>query len=157
MSSSRVTFSRFSGPNDPMLEAWRRFRGRFGIIDPGPQPDAAELVVWRLYASNNRELARGARLHGSADEARDAVAELRASRSQLGIQLVRGPEAGMFGWLAELGGVPVVTGARWYPASVCADAAALAVALLPAAEPAEGWQPLGRGVRARVVEPAVWR
>jgi hypothetical protein len=149
----RIAFSLFRSGNDPMLLAWGRFRSRLELPpDDEPTPVAVarasnvnppapvERTVWRLFASNNREVARSARVYGSFAAAKEHVAAIQSRVDELEVHLVRGPEAGAYGWIVGLDRRAAATCARWYPASVCVEAATSALVLLERAAIAEDWR-----------------
>lgn len=149
----RIAFSLFRSGNDPMLLAWGRFRSRLelphhdeavtGTVARASHPTATpsiERTVWRLFASNNREIARSARVYGSFAAAKEHVAAIQSRVVELDVHLVRGPEAGSYGWIAGLDRRAAATCARWYPASACIEAATSALDLLESATVAEDWR-----------------
>lgn len=160
---SRVAFSRFGTGDHPMLLAWGRFRARLELPTAGrtaaparqQAPEPADRTIWRLFASNNREVARCARVYGSLQAAREHIAMAQTRIEALELHVVRGPESGSFGWVATLDGRSLVTCARWYPSSVCADAAAGALAQLEGASIADDWR-WTHGIDRRAPEPAAW-
>ena len=128
-----------------MLEGWRRFsdavataterptRTRLPIADTIPLPApmlppgsrSGGIGVWRLLASNNREICRSAQVFRTFDEARDDAEHLRKNADQLSTVRVIGPHPGMQGWYLRLDDMLVVTCSRWYEvSSTSADAAA---------------------------------
>lgn len=105
-----------------MPRAWSRFRDQLTSAEPRAEGDPDEprsgpVCVWRLLASNNRELGRSAVLYRTFLDARAAVFESRLSASEFDIKSVHGPNAGTHGWFA-LGpdGSPLITCGRWYGA-----------------------------------------
>ncbi|MFF0911985.1 hypothetical protein ACFWZW_14965 [Microbacterium enclense] len=134
---ARVVFDTFRSRHDPLLAAWLSFRAQ---VLPGAElPPAGPMRsvdgptvggvfgVWRLLASNNRELARGTDLSASPDRARAAV-ELAQTRSvELAPATVRGSSAMRHGWSLRLDGEPVLMCARWYESPGEAAAAARSV------------------------------
>jgi hypothetical protein len=98
----------------------RRVSDRSSASVRGAAPGVVELSdvgIWRLLASNNRELARGWTAHTSFDEARDDVARLQSSVAALEVAVVRGETASQNGWVATLDGVPVISCGRWFGAA----------------------------------------
>jgi hypothetical protein len=161
----RVAFSRFGAGDHPMLLAWGRFRTRLEVpslsrpaVTVGRQPatQAADRTIWRLFASNNREIARCARVYSSLHAAREQITVAQARIAELELHLVRGPEPGTYGWVAALDGRALVTCARWYQSSVCGEAATSALAQLAGATIADDWR-WTHGSRRRAAEPATWR
>jgi hypothetical protein len=119
-----IEFSSFSSYSDPMPRAWQRFRdlltsggaGNVDDLDPVRSGDSS-VCVWRLLASNNRELARSARLYATLDDALAHVAMLRLDSTELTTVSMHGPNAGTHGWFAATpSGLTVMTCGRWYGA-----------------------------------------
>ena len=118
-----------------MLVAWARFRGLLSSPEPytsRPQhpalPVYAESVLWRLLATNNRELGRSFLLYRRYETARAHVEQLQRDPAALSIELVRGPHNGSRGWAIMADDVPVITCSRWY-SSISAGSLAAAGAL----------------------------
>lgn len=169
--SPRVAFSVFPSERDPMYLAWGRFRGRL-VEAPLDQtsvalsqpiavrtslaPSSSERTVWRLFASNNREVARSVIAYASYDDARDHVRVLQAKAADLHVHLVAGPAPGVHGWFVELDRLPAATCSRWYPSSSCPDAAASALLLLGQAAIAEASRRLAGGARHGTESQARW-
>ena len=175
--SPRVVFAAFSSNDEPMLHSWIRFRDLVESADAlGPRrrpvpretarrPEVASTKsthstgVWRVLASNNRELGRSARTYASFDVARAHVATLQASVDELVVTPVVGPQPGLYGWLLEHDGTPVVTCSRWYAASsgretVISTVAALRIAVIMEA-PRSVLDPLRRSAGRRIDRTAV--
>ena len=120
--SASIVFSSFTSAADPMPRAWSRFRDQLTApserpIDRLSDPQAGPVCVWRLLASNNRELGRSALIYRSFDDARSAVFEARLQRRDIEIRSVHGPNAGTHGWFAhEADAPPLMTCGRWYGA-----------------------------------------
>jgi hypothetical protein len=126
-----ILFLAFSSIADPMLESWSRFRN---LVDRETQhsvrPDAHQerldsdlgkvqtavrfSGIWRLLASNNREVGRSAFLYGSFASAQSHVRELQARTDELAVTTYKGPNAGTHGWFASINDVPMITCGRWY-------------------------------------------
>ena len=103
------------------------------ILPPGSR--SGGIGVWRLLASNNREICRSARIFRTFDEARDDAEYLRKNADQLSTVRVIGPHPGMQGWYLRLDGMLVVTCSRWYEvSSSSADAATDVIPRLKLAE-----------------------
>ncbi|PRY67487.1 hypothetical protein B0I08_10694 [Glaciihabitans tibetensis] len=79
--------------------------------------------VWRLLATNNREIARSVRVYPTFAEARADVDRVCANRERLVVAAVVGPDRGTRGWYATLDGEPVITCSRWYETSSSSVAA----------------------------------
>lgn len=120
--TASIVFSSFTSAADPMPRAWSRFRDQLTATDGRPDdrladPQTGPVCVWRLLASNNRELGRSAVLYRSFDEARTAVFDARLERHDFEIRSVHGPNAGTHGWFAHvLDAPPLMTCGRWYGA-----------------------------------------
>ncbi|MFE7846299.1 hypothetical protein ACFUTX_14015 [Microbacterium sp. NPDC057407] len=133
--AARVRFTEFAAADDPMLVAWARFRGL--LAGPAREPSRThtaappvhpESVLWRLLATNNRELGRSYVLYRRYSTARAHVEQLQADSDALSIELIHGPHNGSRGWVIVADDVPVVTCSRWY-SSISAGALAAAGAL----------------------------
>ena len=149
---ARVVFTAFRAADSPMLLAWARFReplaaaGRPGgaVADradprvasafaPSKAPDASS-GLWRLLATNNRELGRSFLLYTSLDAARSHVKRLQRHAAELEVVVVIGPVTASYGWIVMHDGVPVMTCGRWYSStSTMAAAVAGTLAALPTA------------------------
>lgn len=134
--TGRIVLDTFRSPRDPMLRAWLTFRSQIVAdvelrmpVPAGTETSAAGqglYGVWRLLATNNRELGRCASLYGSPVEAlRDAEAT-QAAAAELTVTVVRGTRPMTHGWVLRHGAEPVVTGSRWYESASEAKAAAAA-------------------------------
>jgi hypothetical protein len=151
--SPRVVFAAFDSTDEPMLKSWIRFRDLVESADaigprrrPVPRSSgrsagtatgsaSARTGVWRVLASNNRELGRSSQTYASFDVARAHVATLQSKVDELVVTPVVGPQPGLYGWLLEHEGVPVITCGRWYASSssretVISTVAALSVAVI---------------------------
>lgn len=131
----RVEFWEFPSPDDPMLLAWARFRGTLASSSPrrpsGQGPLAAvgnRPALWRLLATNNRELGRSFHLYERFDVARAHVERLQRDPDGLSIEHITGPTNGSRGWVVLAGGKPIMTCGRWY-SSMSTGAVAAAGAL----------------------------
>lgn len=131
---ARVTFTQFLDTDAPMLLAWARFRSTLtGLPGSGGETRRAptanrESGLWRLLATNNRELGRSFLLYHRFEAARAHVEQLQAQREALSIEHVPGPIKGSRGWVVVAGGAPVMTCSRWY-SSLSAGAEAASRAL----------------------------
>ncbi len=114
--------------------------------------------VWRILASNNRELGRSARAYTSHASAIAHVLALRSAVGELQLTTVNGNRTGMHGWYLSHGRRPVITCGRWYGAAASgATAAAAALEALSEAlveETARRLEPPRR--TAGLVEDVVW-
>ncbi len=82
--------------------------------------------IWRILASNNRELGRSARAYISFESARSHVLRLRSGIEDLGVTAVTGGRPGMHGWYMSARASAVITCGRWYGASASSAEASLA-------------------------------
>lgn len=120
--TASIVFSSFSSAADPMPRAWIRFRDQLTLSQPPAsdhplEPESGPVCVWRLLASNNRELGRSAVLYTSFDEARSAVFAARMEPDDWDVLSVHGPNAGTHGWFASASqSFPILTCGRWYGA-----------------------------------------
>jgi hypothetical protein len=132
--SPRIVFSTFASASDPMLAAWRRFRESVahdvgaGVPATGAASNAppSPVGVWRVLASNNRELARSAEGYPTFDEARAHAVRIREHVNELDIVLVTGVRPDSHGWYFALDDATVLTCGRWYGAPGVGLEAALA-------------------------------
>ncbi|KQO97745.1 hypothetical protein [Leifsonia sp. Leaf264] len=123
--SPRIVFSTFRSGSDPMLRAWTRFRDSVvGTRQLADHPDHPG--VWRVLASNNRELARSGGLYDTFDSAHAHAIGIRRSINDLDIVLVDGQGPGRHGWYFSLDGCVVLTCGRWYGSSALGLESALA-------------------------------
>jgi len=132
---ARVRFTEFVTSDDPMLQAWARFRGTLAAgptrVLPNPRPPHSQSPnsgLWRLLATNNRELGRSYLLYHRFDAARAHVVQLQSDPDSLTIEHVPGPSNGSRGWVIVAAGAPVMTCSRWY-SSLSTGAVAAAGAL----------------------------
>ncbi|WP_223690442.1 hypothetical protein [Leifsonia poae] len=118
--ASRVAEVRLESPSvrRPLAMSSRAAQGR--IVSPGT------FGIWRILASNNRELGRSALAYTTLDSARAHVQALRGSTDALSITVVNGNSTGKHGWYMTMKGSPVLTCGRWYGASASSSEAALA-------------------------------
>ncbi len=130
--AARVRFTEYASPEDPMLLVWARFRGTLAGPARGSSHTSAPVhpdsVLWRLLATNNRELGRSYMLYRRFEAARAHVEQLQADADALRIELVHGPHNGSRGWVIMAADAPVMTCSRWY-SSVSAGALAASGAL----------------------------
>ncbi|TFV95319.1 hypothetical protein [Orlajensenia leifsoniae] len=131
--SPRIVFSTFWSGSDPMLRAWVRFRDSViggghsaGLVAEPIDPRAEHPGVWRVLASNNRELARSAGWYESFASAHAHAISIRQSVNDLDILLVAGVEPATHGWYFTLDGCAVLTCGRWYGSSALSLESALA-------------------------------
>ena len=132
-------FVTFGSASDRRLAGWTAFRDSIltatAIGDVPPVLVSAStnvpppVGIWRLLASNNRELARSWVAYPSCDAARADVTRLQSAVSSLAVTVVRGRSASHYGWFATLDGVPVISSGRWFGAlSTSAHSAATTLA-----------------------------
>ena len=142
--TSTIVFSLFPRSADPMLATWRSFcadvlaagqRATFAAettpdvagaarsvpdVAGAPTPatralaDGRTLGIWRLLATNNREIARSAHEYSSRVEAVAEVTWIREHAADLVAIPVVGVQRANRGWIATLYGETVMTGSRWY-------------------------------------------
>jgi len=124
-------FLSLGSTKDSRFAGWAAFRNAIGAarivgetpaVPPVTSPVDAQAVsapvgVWRLLASNNRELARSWRAYPSFEAARAEVERLQQRADALQIAVVRGESASHYGWFALLDGEPVISSGRWFGAS----------------------------------------
>ncbi|MFS0794637.1 hypothetical protein [Microbacterium sp. 1P10AE] len=136
IATARVVFDTFRSPTDPMLVAWLSFRSRLLPDAAAPasltvnRADAPHrdgvFGVWRLLATNNRELGRGCDLHPSPHHAWADAEQMSARAAEMTASVVRGPSPMTHGWALRLNGEPVLICSRWYESPGEAAAAARA-------------------------------
>ncbi len=137
--SPRVVFSSFRSGGDPMLDSWTRFRDAVAPASTVERPRASRSGVsagsagaqdrsgvWRILATNNRELCRSAHVYPTFASARAHVLHLREQVEKLVVTPVVGPRPGSRGWYMTLDGVVVITCGRWYGAAASSGEAATA-------------------------------
>ena len=167
-SGSTVLFMAFPSPDSSGLIAWAHFRDLVARgMSAAEQGESARerqlerawaaqhhLGIWRMLASNHREVARSAHAYPSFESARLAVTELQSTPASLEIRSFHGPSSSTHGWAALSEGRPVFTCARWYETeSASSEAGALSVAAFRSAAVADSpWQ---RAERARQARRAV--
>ncbi|MBM7472208.1 hypothetical protein [Subtercola frigoramans] len=149
-----IVFSAFRTNSEPMIRAWSAFRQQVKVGEKTTatntaaqntaEPTRAQLTlseppatrtpstaapsqsgIWRLLASNNREVARSSYLYTSFVAARGHVLYLQQSVDDMQITIVNGPTAGTHGWFASIDSSAVMTCARWYGASASSLEAAV--------------------------------
>lgn len=97
---------------------------RGGALAASAQGDSAVPIaqtsagVWRLLATNNRELARSSHAYTTLGDAQSHVTRIRDRVDSLNVVFVLGPNPGMRGWFLTLDGVMVATCGRWYGGAV---------------------------------------
>ena len=164
-----VLFMAFPSAESAGLEAWRAFRDLISrgmaakneSLEPvrPAMPRGGEIGIWRLLASNNREVGRSANLYGSFEAARAVVVSLQEQSDGFEVVTFHGPSSGMHGWLVSHAGIPVLTCARWYEtASISLEVSGVALAALRRATVTETpWQAAAAVREARRARPAVAR
>jgi hypothetical protein len=136
-----LVFSAFDSVRDPRYVGWGGFRDAVGTGIPITEGEmtakAARPVeparpgIWRLLASNHREIARSWSAYPSFDAAQGHMLELQQSVAELEVVVVRDARAGRYAWTASFRGRAVITAGRWFGASSASfDSAALALAVL---------------------------
>ncbi|KFF59445.1 hypothetical protein JF66_11185 [Cryobacterium sp. MLB-32] len=138
-----------AGPSGPAV-AEAQSRGS----RPGrPARDGSTLArahsgIWRVLASNNRELGRSASVYGSFAGARAHVLELKDLVDDMVAETVTGPTAGAHGWIVRVGDRVVMTSGRWYGGpSSSREASVGAILAFRTAIVAEGARPSAEGGR----------
>ena len=162
---ARIVFDTFRSIHDPRLAAWLLFRSHLlpewsitagSLSETTPEASLGQLGVfgvWRLLATNNRELARCARIFVSPRAAFVAVVAAQTRVEEMSVTAVRGPQSTTHGWVIRRGERPILTAARWYESpSEAAAAGRAASAALGTATIAQGVSiGTASGRRARVV------
>lgn len=111
----RIVFLRFATASSPKLTPWVGHAERvIGSLPQDPIDPPTGTVVWQLVSANNRQLARGAGVLDTFEEARADAARIVERHADLEVDLVSEGRRGVYGWLARLDGDPVVTCSRWY-------------------------------------------
>jgi hypothetical protein len=83
--------------------------------DTSPQGTPPDVVgIWRLLASNHRELARGATTFTSFDEALSTVVSWQSLHEKFDVSTFHGPRSGTHGWSVSIEGAVIFTAARWF-------------------------------------------
>lgn len=148
----RVIFDTFRSVRDPRLSAWLLFRSyllpelavsQSALMESASVADALAPIgvfgVWRLLATNNRELARCATVFASPAVAVDAVGVEQSRADQMQVSTVRGPVATKHAWVMRRGDRPIAIAARWYESAGEASAAGrAAVTVFRSADVVEG-------------------
>ena len=166
MSGSSVLFMAFPARDAPGLVAWMRFRELISsgisasdptLDDRGTTVSTRPLGIWRMLASNNREVARSAVAYPSFESARRAVLELQHVDVPFEIRTFHGPSSGTHGWAALSNGQVVFTCARWYEtSSISLEVSASSVAAFRSATVTESpWQTAATAREAREARMAV--
>ncbi|MEX8058446.1 MULTISPECIES: hypothetical protein [Microbacterium] len=149
---ARVVFDTFRSARDPRLSAWLLFRSyllpelaasQLALMESPTAAGALAPIgvfgVWRLLATNNRELARCATVFASPSVAVDAARVEQSRADQMQVSTVRGPVATKHAWVLRRGDRPIATAARWYESAGEASAAGrAAVAVFRSADVVEG-------------------
>jgi len=86
--------------------------------------DTGHSGIWRLLASNSRELGRSSSVYGSFTGARAHVLEIKDQCDAMVATVVTGPSAGTHGWVVTIGERVVMTAGRWYGAASASREAA---------------------------------
>ena len=120
-----------------MLLAWARFRSTLAEpprVPPKTSPAQApnqQSSLWRLLATNNRELGRSFLLYHRFEEARAHIQQLQARPDSLTIEHLPGLSHDLRGWIIMAADAPVMTCSRWYSSlSTGAEAASRALEAL---------------------------
>lgn len=111
----RIVFLRFATASSPKLTPWVGHSELvIGVAAEVPLGPPTGTVVWQLVSANNRQLARGAEVHDTFEQARANAARVVERHADLEVDLVSEGRRGVYGWLARLDGEPVITCSRWY-------------------------------------------
>lgn len=115
----RIIFTRFVNGDSPKLQPWASHRDRViassAITGVASLEDLREgAIVWHLVSGNNRQLARGARIHATFESATLGATAAVALAPQLDIVYVSERHRGVYGWFATKNNEPVITSSRWY-------------------------------------------
>lgn len=106
----RATIDRGAGLNTSLEE-------RHALTELSSLVAEQRVGVWRLLATNNREIARCAYIYGSFLKARANALHVQRRVDDVVISTIHGPVAGTHGWFASLDGGIVLTCSRWYETS----------------------------------------
>ncbi|WP_167040798.1 hypothetical protein [Salinibacterium sp. ZJ454] len=139
-----MAFTEFLVPDDPMRLAWARFRSTLAgpprvlhKTSPTQTPNP-QSTLWRLLATNNRELGRSFLLYHSFEAARAHIQQVQARPDSLKIEHMPALNNGLRGWIIMAADAPVMTCSRWYSSlSTGAEAASRALEALRTAELAD--------------------
>ena len=131
--SASVAFSSFISATDPRLQGWLSHRGHLRAeefatdrVVPSARRGSArsetatesgrtpQTGIWRLLASNGRELGRSSSIYGAFTVAQIHVLDLQAQVDRMVATTVTGPSAGTHGWVLSVDDIPVMTSGRWY-------------------------------------------
>ena len=119
-----ILFASFRAPHDPLRTSWLQFLARLQGVPIGTPPvDRPTGGIWRLLASNNRELGRSAASYESFAFAREHVHRLREAAEQLQSAVVA-VEDELFGWYVQDRDGIAMTCVKWYPSAGLALTAA---------------------------------
>jgi hypothetical protein len=175
--SASVVFSAFASAADPRLQGWLSLRGHLQVDAvatarpprAAPRGDSrgqtatdgvawARPGIWRLLASNSRELGRSSSVYPTFGLARAHVIDLQAGVDRMVATTVTGPTSGTHGWVVTVDDVAVMTSGRWYgTTSTTRDACAGALAALRTAlvtdDPRRLVAPGGRRPRRSAGDP----
>lgn len=173
--SPHIVFVSFRSMDDPRLTGWATNRERLGngsataaignaSRGPGSTPSRATRVstaaseeqgllgIWRLLASNNRELGRSASIYSSFAEARLHVLALQMLADDMVVSTVTGPSAGTHAWMVAVTDTIVMTSGRWYgAASAGREAGAASIRALQGAVVVDESRPGKAGGRGEAV------
>lgn len=129
-----IVFFAFRSTADPRLQGWATFRQNVQPAGPvaavvtdaqgrprrraggAPGLAAGHSGIWRLLASNSRELGRSSSVYSSFAGARAHVLDLKNVVDDMEATTVTGPTSGTHGWVITVQGVVVMTTGRWYGA-----------------------------------------
>jgi hypothetical protein len=121
-------FLGFPSTADRRFVGWKSFResiaagrrlddvGSTAAIDAGVI-EFPRVGIWRLVASNHRELGRSWAAYPSFRAARDHVVRLQSAVDEIEVSPIKGVSPSQNGWVASLHGEPVLSSGRWFGAS----------------------------------------
>jgi hypothetical protein len=111
------------GATDRVVDVRDRSRG-LATVAMADSGHSGHSGIWRLLASNSRELGRSSSVYGSFTGARAHVLELKDQCDAMVATVVTGPSAGTHGWVVTIGERIVMTAGRWYGAASASREAA---------------------------------
>ena len=110
----RIVFVRFISAGSPKLTPWIGHAHRVISPDADVAAPTTGTVVWQLVSANNRQLARGAVVLDTFEDAHADAARTVERHADLTIDFISEGRRGVYGWFASLDGQPVMTCSRWY-------------------------------------------
>ncbi|MCI4659426.1 hypothetical protein [Cryobacterium zhongshanensis] len=113
-----------TGDAELVPEGRDRPRGVATVATVADSGHSGHSGIWRLLASNSRELGRSSSVYATFAGARAHVLELRDQCDAMVATVVTGPSAGTHGWVVTVGERIVMTAGRWYGAASASREAA---------------------------------